>query len=61
MAPTIKRRLTTLHQGGGQVLAPFPVFVSMVMRPAMAAVPGTAQGDVDPDVVSCGLGTHDRI
>lgn len=52
LASTINRRLSTLHQGEGCVPAPLPVFVSMVMVPAMAAVPGTAQGDVDPDVES---------
>lgn len=49
---TINRRLSTLQQGGGPVHAPFLVFVSMVMVSAMAAVPGTAQRDVDPDVES---------
>lgn len=52
VASTINRRLTTLLQGEGPVNAPLLVFVSMVTVPAMTAVPGTAQGDVDPDVES---------
>lgn len=52
LASTIKRRLSILNQGEGPVPAPSPVFVSMVTVPAMAAVPGTSQGDMDPDVES---------
>lgn len=52
VASTINWRLSTLRQGGVPVPAPFLVFVSMVMVPAMAVAPGTAQGDVDPDVES---------
>ena len=52
VASTIKRRLSTLNQGEGSVPVSPPVLVSMVTVPAMAAVPGTAQGDMDPDVES---------
>ncbi len=61
LATTINGRLSTLHQGGGPVIAPLFVFVSMVTVPAMAAVPGAAQGDVDPNVespVAWGHNTH---
>lgn len=51
-AGTIKRRLSTLNQGEDPVPTPPPVLVSMVTVPAMAAVPGAAQGDMDPDVES---------
>lgn len=45
---TINGRLSPLHQGGGPVPAPSPVFAPVV--PAVAAAPGTAQGHVDTDV-----------
>lgn len=47
-ACTVNRRLSALHQGEGPILAPLLELVSMVTVPAMAAVPGAAQGDVDP-------------
>lgn len=52
MGSTIKSRLCALNQGEGPVPAPPPVLVPMVTVPAMAAVPGTAQWDMDPDVES---------
>lgn len=55
MPSTIKRWLSTLHQRG--VPAPPPMFVAIVTVLAMAPMPSTAQGDMDPNVqspVACG-------
>lgn len=49
---TIKRRLSTLHQSWGPTTAPPLVFVSTVTMPAMAVMPDTTQGDMNPDVES---------
>lgn len=52
VATTVKRRLSSLIQGEAPVPALPLVLISMVTVPTMAAVPGAAQWDMDPDVES---------